>query len=175
MKLITIFFIFLSTLFLFWCEQNEDNENNTDNVGTNENNEINEDNVGTNEDNEDNVYEVANPDDLTINEDKVNIYYFYWDWCPACAQQNKIWERLLNNPDYSDKINLLKFEVWWNKYNSIFMWKVASYVDTNINWVPTTFIWDNMFVWVNEDDIVEQIEICIQESCEDVIYNGVIK
>ncbi|MBS8121476.1 hypothetical protein [Candidatus Vampirococcus lugosii] len=175
MKLITIFFIFLSTLFLFGCEQNEDNENNTDNVGTNENNEINEDNVGTNEDNEDNVYEVANPDDLTINEDKVNIYYFYGDGCPACAQQNKIWERLLNNPDYSDKINLLKFEVWGNKYNSIFMGKVASYVDTNINGVPTTFIGDNMFVGVNEDDIVEQIEICIQESCEDVIYNGVIK
>ncbi len=98
----------------------------------------------------------------------VQIYYFWWDGCLACAEQNKFWEEV--EQDY-DKININKFEVWSSRKNSILFNHIWSELWVRVTWVPWIFIWSTWFSWVTKDEVLQKIDKCLSKWCEDKVFD----
>ena len=59
---------------------------------------------------------------ITYNE-KLNVYLFYGDGCPHCANEEAFFESI--SSEYGDKYNLYKIETWYNKGAKILKKKVV--------------------------------------------------
>ncbi|HOZ54138.1 MAG TPA: hypothetical protein PKY25_02285 [Bacilli bacterium] len=70
---------------------------------------------------------------LNINaSEKVNIYLFYGDGCPHCAEEEEYIDTLYDKYD----IKLYKYEVWYNVDNQLKMNSVEKLLDMNVTGVP---------------------------------------
>ena len=81
--------------------------------------------------------------DIKFEEGIVNIYYFWGDGCPRCAEQNEFFERI--EEEFGDYFNLHKFEVWYNESNARLMRQAASLMEIRITGVPFTIIGKESF------------------------------
>lgn len=100
-------------------------------------------------------------------KDKITLYLFHGDGCPHCAEEIKYLDKL--NYD----IEIVKYEVWNNKENSLFMDKVKEKFNISENGIPLTIIGDSYILGYNdllsskinrmiefylENDYIDQIE-----------------
>lgn len=69
----------------------------------------------------------SNIGDITISEDKINIYFFWGSGCPRCEELFKFFESI--DSDYGKYYNLYAFEVWKNEDNGLFMDKFLKELD----------------------------------------------
>ena len=74
---------------------------------------------------------------------KYNIYLFYGDGCPHCAEEEKFFEEYLT--DNSD-INLVKFEVWNSSENRELLVKVQDEINNHASGVPYLVIGEKAIV-----------------------------
>lgn len=72
----------------------------------------------------------------------VNVYVFYGQTCPHCEEAREYLKSVKDKYD----INLIEYEVWYNKDNMEIMNDVAQYLDINVKGVP--------FVIINNTPIV---------------------
>ena len=107
--------------------------------------------------------------EIEWNDDMVQIYYFWGDGCPACDVQNQFWERLENNEEYADKININKFEVWHNHQNANLMSEVWSQLWRSVEAVPVIFVWEEKYIWITQEEIKQKLDKCINEGCNDPV------
>lgn len=107
--------------------------------------------------------------------DKITIYFFHGDGCPHCAEENIFLTELKEK--YGDKINIVKYEVWYNSNNDILYSKVKSYLNTTARGVPFTVVGTKYFSGYTSyigEDITSAVDdyinyVPIQEKEEDVL------
>lgn len=68
----------------------------------------------------------ATMEDIKFSDDKVNVYLFWGNGCPHCADLYKLLSSY--GDDYRTKFNIYGFEVWYNKDNSNLMFDIADLV-----------------------------------------------
>ncbi|MDR0462698.1 MAG: hypothetical protein LBG64_00555 [Pseudomonadales bacterium] len=81
--------------------------------------------------------------EIVFEEGIVNIYYFWGDGCPRCAEQNEFF--LSIEDELGEYFNLYKFEVWHNEENARLLGQVADLLDKTVSGVPFTIIGDQTF------------------------------
>ena len=79
---------------------------------------------------------------LVQANEKVNLYFFWGDGCPHCAQEKLVLEQLKNK--YSE-LNVYYYEVWNNQNNKKILDRVGKALKEKISGIPFTVIGTNTF------------------------------
>lgn len=77
----------------------------------------------------------------------IDVYFFYWIWCPYCEIQKEYFEELKENYDF----NIKEYEIYQNKNNLVLMKRFSDAYNWNFNGVPITIIWNDYFLWANKN------------------------
>lgn len=106
---------------------------------------------------------------------EVNLYLFYGDGCPHCAELEEYLDTYLED---KDNIKLYTYEVWYNKDNVDKIKKVADITGTTSNSIPYLVIGDSAIVGYNSSTsktIEKRINYCLENECSDKtgVYLGV--
>jgi thiol-disulfide isomerase/thioredoxin len=101
----------------------------------------------------------------------VNIYFFWGDGCPHCANEKIYLEYLRDKYPF---VTLYDYEVYNNGENKDLLKEIGSAMDMNIAGVPFTVIGEKYFIgWSDNADLklsMEETIKCAQENkCGDVI------
>ena len=105
-------------------------------------------------------------------EGKINIYFFHGQGCPHCAKE----ELFLNELEtkYNDKINIYRYETWYNNTNKDLMLRVkAAFNDEKSVAVPYTIIGKESNTGYN-DYVGNKIEKIILSYLEDTQEETII-
>ena len=136
---------FTSYVKLREINQNENNLNNSENK---------EDNTVA-ENTEDTHTEVS-LEDVSYDQNKVNIYFFWGSTCPHCKAEFAFFDDI--EKEYGSYYNLYTYEVWENPANAEIMNKFASALNEEVTGVPYTIIGDASFSGFGESSKEEFIE-----------------
>jgi thiol-disulfide isomerase/thioredoxin len=71
-------------------------------------------------------------------QEKQKLYFFYGDGCPHCAEEEIFLDKL--EKDYGDKLEILRYEVWYNKDNSDLLAEMTEKINYNVTGVPVTIV-----------------------------------
>ena len=114
--------------------------------------EINEANLDNEQDNNvsndeqeeeiDNIKELDMPN-ISKEENKVNIYFFWGDGCPHCEEETEFFNSI--EEEYGKYYNLYKFETWNNEENAKIFKIFANAMNDEAKGVPYTIIGDKSF------------------------------
>lgn len=77
-------------------------------------------------------------------DDKINIYFFWGDGCPRCAEEHNFFREI--QEQYGDRYNLYTFEVWYDDANSELMSTFAEAMGNEVKGIPYTIIGEETFV-----------------------------
>lgn len=104
-------------------------------------------------------------------EKKVNIYFFWGEGCPHCAEEEPFLEKL---EEKYPEVTVLDFETWTSSENRKLLVEVGKKLNTNISGVPFTVVGEKHFTgWLNEETTGKGIEdavICmLEDKCHDVV------
>lgn len=91
----------------------------------------------------------------------VNMYLFYGDGCPHCAEEEKFLETYLNEVE---DVSLIKFEVWHSKDNQELLSKVQNAINNHANGVPYLVIGNKPIVGYYENITDEQIKNTVEKT-----------
>ncbi len=109
-------------------------------------------------------------EDTAVENDKINIYFFWGEGCPHCAGEKDFLEQYVkDNPDVVVK----DYEVWGSKENLNLMMEFAKALDVDVRGVPFTVIGEHYVIgWVSDSysggKIKEAVECGRSESCPDI-------
>ena len=78
-----------------------------------------------------------------LEEEKVKLYLFYGDGCPHCTEEKVFLSSIENK---YPNLEIVKYEVWYNKENSNLLSQLQEKLNINRNGVPTTIIGEDYFV-----------------------------
>ena len=82
-------------------------------------------------------------DDVTYNENKVNIYLFWGNGCPHCEEEQKFFKEI--EAEYGKYFNLHKYEVWYDDRNEKILEEFANCMGDKVSGVPYTVIGNKTF------------------------------
>ena len=100
-----------------------------------------------------------------------NLYFFYGDGCPHCANEEAWLEQLVSE---HPGIKVRAFEVWQNRTNQSLMREVGKALDADISGVPLTVVGDNYLIgFLNAQTTGGQIENFL-DRCEDLACQDVV-
>ena len=71
-----------------------------------------------------------------VSAKEINVYVFYGQGCPHCADLEKYLDELSQDDNYKDKFNVVKYETWFEPDNKTLMNKVSDYLNANATGVP---------------------------------------
>lgn len=114
-------------------------------------------------------FEIQN---ISYNEDKVNIYLFWGDGCPHCENAMQFFESIEN--EYGKYFVLNKFEVWYNAENKKIYEVFANLMGDEAKGVPYIIIGDKTFKGFStryEEDIKDAI-ISQYKNSYDVYFDN---
>lgn len=77
------------------------------------------------------------------SSNQITIYLFHGDGCPHCAEEQKFLNQL--KAEYKDKINIVKYEVWYNDDNERLYTEVKNFFNTSPRGVPFTVVGEKYF------------------------------
>jgi len=90
----------------------------------------------------------AKLENVTYNENKVNIYFFWGDGCPHCEEEFKFLKSI--ETEYGDYFTLNTFEVWHNEDNREILKQFANAMGDEVKGVPYTIIGNKTFAGFSE-------------------------
>ena len=93
-------------------------------------------------------------------DSKYNIYLFYGDKCPHCAEEEKFFENYLED---NKDINLVKYEVWNSEENRELLVKVQDEINNHTSGVPYLVIGEKAVVGYLSGSTDKQIEKLIDK------------
>ena len=105
---------------------------------------------------------------LVLAKSKVPVYFFHGDGCPHCEEADNFFNNL--DKETKDKIEIKKYEVWYDEDNSKMMDIVSNIRNDNVMGVPYIIIGDKDFQGYTEsmdDRIIDQINEVYNEDDED--------
>ena len=91
---------------------------------------------------------------------------FYGEGCPHCAKLGVFLDDLEKR---YDKLEVKRYETYFNKENRELFERVSKAYDKEIQGVPTVFIDDEVFVGYNNEignKIEEKVKECLEKECE---------
>ncbi len=102
--------------------------------------------------------------------DQVNVYFFWGEGCPHCAEEKVFLEKL---KEKYPQVEVHYYEVWHNKQNRDLMVEFGKELRAKVSGVPFTVIGENYFIgWVSEDytgaQIEEAVECNLNKGCQDI-------
>lgn len=100
-------------------------------------------------------------EDVTYDNNKVNIYFFWGDGCPHCEEGFKFLDSI--SDEYGKYFKLNKFEVWNNEENAELMEKFAAKMGDEVSGVPYIVIGEKTFKGYSER-YEESIKEAIKEQ-----------
>lgn len=104
-----------------------------------------------------------------MDDNNINIYLFYGDGCPHCAEEKKF----LNSIESKyDNINFIYYEVWKDSDNRIFLEQVKKQLGISQNGVPVTVIGESVIVGYSDaigSKIERAIKFYTENEYEDVV------
>jgi len=107
---------------------------------------------------------------ISSASNKVDAYLFYGTGCPHCAKEIKFFNSIKNK--YPD-LNVVTYEVYFSRENSLSMQKVANYLKAEVGGVPFLIIGDKYFVGFGEESSPKEIESRIFECLVGKCSNNV--
>lgn len=121
----------------------------------------NKNEISNNEDiqKENNILEDVNLENVVREDNKVNIYFFWGNGCPHCAEEFEFFESI--KEEYGDYYNLYTFEVWYNEENAKILSTFANNMGDNVTGVPYTIIGNKSFIGFGQkykNDFINTIE-----------------
>ncbi len=97
----------------------------------------------------------------------VNIYFFWGQGCPHCAQAKPVLEEIVNaNP----KIGMYDYDLYTNQEYTEIFFAFGAALDFEPQYVPTIIIGERYWVGYSEDyrqEIIEYINFCLESGCPD--------
>ena len=114
-----------------------------------------------------------NLNNVTYNENKVNIYFFWGSTCPHCKEEFAFFDEIKET--YGKYYNLYTYEVWENPNNAEIMNKFAEVLGEEVTGVPYTIIGDKSFKGFGEsskEEIMNAIKNNHQNS-SDIYFNKI--
>lgn len=110
----------------------------------------------------------------TASGEPVNIYIFYGNGCPHCAELEEYMKNTLKqDSNYNTMFKTVYFEVWYNSTNSSLMSSVAEHFNYSVSGVPFFVIGDKYFSGYG-DTMNDQITAAIKEAYENPDYVDVV-
>lgn len=107
---------------------------------------------------------------------KVNVYMFRGEGCPHCEEAIEWFENTLNKDnEYSEKYELVKYEVWYNEENNELMSEVANELGTEASGVPFIVIGDKYFSGFSSTESPAEIKAAIDEYYNNSDYQDIVK
>lgn len=103
-----------------------------------------------------------------------NVYIFKGDGCPHCEEALEFFQDLINDKDYTDKFDLVEYEVWKNKDNASFADVVAKELGEEMDGVPYIIIGDESFSGFSSS-MSNQIKDAIDEFYNDDEATSVVE
>ena len=91
---------------------------------------------------------------------KYNVYLFYGDGCPHCAEEEEFFEGYLKE---NDDINLVKYEVWNSQENRELLVKVQDEINNHGSGVPFLVIGDKAIIGYRSGSTNKDIENSINK------------
>lgn len=147
--------------------ENQANSTNTKSTSTsNSNNNINEETKSTQNQN-------INLENVTRDNNKVNIYFFWGSTCPHCKEEFAFFDEI--EEEYGKYYNLYTFEVWQNYDNKTIMNAFASALNEEAKGVPYTIVGDVSFTGfgdVTKEKIIDAIKTKHQNS-HDIYFDKI--
>ncbi len=114
-----------------------------------------------------NAFEAVNN---KVNNKTVNLYFFWWKWCPHCEKEKIFLEKIKQKYPW---LQINDFEVWWSKENRDLMINFWTKLNANISWVPFTVVDEKYVIWWMDEKntgakIEEIISCALNELCRDI-------
>lgn len=100
-------------------------------------------------------------ENVTYDENKINVYFFWGDGCPHCESEFNFFDSIEN--EYGDYFTLNAFEVWNNEENASKLTGLASKMGDEVTGVPYTIIGNKTFMGFNENYKEEMLNIIKNE------------
>lgn len=97
--------------------------------------------------------------DITKEDGKVNIYFFWGNGCPHCKEEFAFFNEI--EKEYGSMFNLYTYEVWYNKENQKILKAFTNALDLKVEGVPFTIIGNKTFVGFWEER-KEEIKAAIE-------------
>lgn len=108
---------------------------------------------------------------LAQENTKLNLYFFWGNGCPHCANEKPFLDKLEN--EFNDSIEIHRYEVWGDKNNLDLLVKIGKELNLDISGVPLTIIGNEAFVGYSEGYTSKQIEdrvaYCLENICIDSV------
>ncbi len=99
-----------------------------------------------------------------IEEEIVNIYFFYGDGCEHCAKEEKFLDEIIKK--YENNVRVFRYETWYDNHNKNLMLSVKKILGKNENIsVPFTVIGKESYSGYN-DYVGEKIESQLRKYLE---------
>lgn len=138
MKKKVIFIILFAVLFLGIIIISNRTSSTDKSYSNNKNNALNDENLkGI-------INKNAKLEDITKEEGKVNIYFFWGNGCPHCREELEWFESI--KKEYGDIFKLYGFEVWYDEYNSNLLNTFANAINEKVDGVPFTIIGKEKYI-----------------------------
>lgn len=99
---------------------------------------------------------------------KVDAYLFHGVGCPHCAKEIEFFDSIKDK--YPD-LNLVKYEVYFNRENALLLQEVANFLGVDGGGIPFLIIGDKTFIGFDELSTPVQIEKRINECLEQNYLN----
>ena len=104
-------------------------------------------------------------------ENKINLYLFYGDGCPHCAEEEKFLDKYLTK---EKDVNLTKFEVWHSQENRDLLIKVQDKLNNHENGVPYLIIGDQVIVGYLDGTTDSKIKKVVNNYKKDNSYEDYV-
>lgn len=104
----------------------------------------------------------VNLDNITKEEGKVNIYFFWGDGCPHCESEFAFFDSI--ESEYGDYYNLYTFETWQNEENAELLKTFSDAMEVESRGVPYTIIGEEVFTGFSESMESEFINAIVEEK-----------
>lgn len=114
-------------------------------------------------------------ENISYNDKKINIYFFWGNGCPHCAAEFEFFESIQS--EYGDYFTLNTFETWHDEKNKKIAKVFAAAMGDELTGVPYTVIGDKSFVGFTESyesEILDAITSQYQNS-SDIYFDQLIK
>ena len=104
----------------------------------------------------------VNLDNITKEEGKVNIYFFWGDGCPHCESEFAFFDSI--ESEYGDFYNLYTFETWQNEENAELLKTFSDAMEVESRGVPYTIIGEEVFTGFSESMESDFINAIVEEK-----------
>lgn len=107
--------------------------------------------------------------DVSAQQKNVNLYYFWGDGCPHCAQAKIYLNDFLKS---NQAVTLKSYEVWNDIENANKLKEFGSFLNVEVAGVPFFVIGDQYIVGFNKsttpDQLNKRISYCLENECIDI-------